>query len=96
MKLAVSEVFYSIQGEGITTGVPSVFVRLGGCNLMCGGIDDTDPKRGFIGQAFYIVSRPVVEPVKAIFKAAGWASDQVTRAYRVGAMLPFSLTDLVS
>lgn len=38
MKLAVSEVFYSIQGEGITTGVPSVFVRLGGCNLMCGGI----------------------------------------------------------
>ena len=37
MKLAVSEVFYSIQGEGITTGYPAVFVRLGGCNLMCGG-----------------------------------------------------------
>lgn len=35
--LAVSEVFYSIQGEGVTTGVPSVFVRLAGCNLMCGG-----------------------------------------------------------
>lgn len=38
IKLAVSEVFYSIQGEGITTGYPSVFVRLGGCNLMCGGM----------------------------------------------------------
>ena len=37
MKLAVSEVFYSIQGEGPTTGYPAVFVRLGGCNLMCGG-----------------------------------------------------------
>lgn len=37
MKLAVSETFYSIQGEGITTGYPAVFLRLGGCNLMCGG-----------------------------------------------------------
>jgi 7-carboxy-7-deazaguanine synthase len=37
MKLSISEVFYSIQGEGPTTGFPSVFVRLGGCNLMCGG-----------------------------------------------------------
>ena len=36
-KLAVSEVFYSIQGEGKTVGIPSVFVRLAGCNLMCGG-----------------------------------------------------------
>ena len=37
-KLAISEVFYSIQGEGKTMGIPSVFVRLGGCNLMCGGM----------------------------------------------------------
>lgn len=33
--LAVSEVFYSIQGEGQTMGVPAVFLRLGGCNLLC-------------------------------------------------------------
>jgi len=36
--LAISEVFYSIQGEGKTMGIPAVFVRLAGCNLMCGGM----------------------------------------------------------
>lgn len=34
-KLAVSETFYSIQGEGQTMGIPAVFLRLGGCNLLC-------------------------------------------------------------
>ena len=34
-RLPVSEVFYSIQGEGQTMGVPSVFLRLGGCNILC-------------------------------------------------------------
>ena len=33
--LAVSETFYSIQGEGQTMGIPAVFLRLGGCNLLC-------------------------------------------------------------
>ena len=36
-QLRVSEVFYSVQGEGPTMGVPAVFLRLTGCNLMCGG-----------------------------------------------------------
>lgn len=35
--LNVSECFYSIQGEGLTMGIPAVFLRLGGCNLLCKG-----------------------------------------------------------
>ncbi len=35
-KLKLSEHFYSIQGEGKSTGVPSYFVRLTYCNLTCG------------------------------------------------------------
>ena len=34
-KMLVSEIFYSIQGEGVTVGKPSVFLRLATCNLHC-------------------------------------------------------------
>jgi len=35
-KLLISEHFYSVQGEGRTSGVPAYFVRLTHCNLFCG------------------------------------------------------------
>ena len=35
LPLRIAETFYSIQGEGMLAGVPSVFVRLSGCNLRC-------------------------------------------------------------
>jgi len=34
--LEISENFYSVQGEGISTGVPAYFIRLKSCNLRCG------------------------------------------------------------
>ena len=33
--MRISEIFYSIQGEGRLSGVPSVFIRTSGCNLRC-------------------------------------------------------------
>ena len=36
-KIKVSELFYSIQGEGRYMGVPSVFLRTYGCNFTCQG-----------------------------------------------------------
>jgi 7-carboxy-7-deazaguanine synthase len=42
-KHRVSEVFYSMQGEGHYTGVPTAWVRMFGCNLDCKGFGQVDP-----------------------------------------------------
>jgi 7-carboxy-7-deazaguanine synthase len=33
--MLISELFYSLQGEGSLVGMPSVFIRSSGCNLRC-------------------------------------------------------------
>lgn len=44
--LNVSERFMSIQAEGNTVGCPAYFIRLQGCNLMCGGPGGSLVKEG--------------------------------------------------
>ena len=39
--LIINEIFYSIQGESLSIGIPTVFIRLTGCPLRCGYCDTT-------------------------------------------------------
>jgi len=40
-----SEIFFSPQGEGLYTGVPTVWVRFFNCNLQCNGFGQSDPTK---------------------------------------------------
>ena len=66
-KLKVAELFYSLQGEGRYMGVPSVFLRVFGCNFRCAGFgmppgelskeaEFIDPKQFRIYQELPLVS----------------------------------------
>lgn len=39
--MKICEIYYSIQGEGLQIGLPTVFIRTSGCNLRCSWCDTT-------------------------------------------------------
>lgn len=44
--LRISEIFYSLQGESVRVGLPTVFIRLTGCPLRCQYCDTTHAFKG--------------------------------------------------
>ncbi len=58
--LRITEIFYSLQGETTTSGLPTVFVRLTGCPLRC---HYCDTEYAFFGGEKYPLSQ-VLEQVK--------------------------------
>lgn len=44
--MRICEVFYSLQGEGLLMGLPTVFIRTVGCNLECTWCDTTYAREG--------------------------------------------------
>lgn len=59
MKIRISEMFYSFQGEALYAGKPSAWIRFFGCNLECNGfgqIDPTNPETYVLPYATFDVS----------------------------------------
>lgn len=50
--LRITEIFYSLQGESTTAGIPTVFVRLTGCPLRCDYCDTDYAFEGGEKQSF--------------------------------------------
>ena len=61
--MKVCEIFRSIEGEGLRTGLPAVFIRLHGCNLRCSycdsmyAVEGTDYKQMNVAQVLDAVKK---------------------------------------
>lgn len=84
--LPVMESFYTIQGEGAYTGVPSYFVRLGGCDVGCVWCD--------VKESWEADHHPV-QRVSDIIKSASEAQTKVA-VITGGEPLMYDLSDLTS
>lgn len=78
--LFVSDIFYSVQGEGSLTGRPMVFVRFSGCNLTCAFCDEPKHRRKRKRMSIdEIVSIVMEYPAHAVYLTGGEPSMQDLR-----------------
>jgi len=82
MKLNISEIFYSLQGEGFRKGEASLFVRLQGCSAKhacykSGVICDTEFESGQEYHVDYILQTAVDEGARWITWTGGEPTDQL-------------------
>lgn len=72
--LPVMEEFYSLQGEGINTGKPAYFLRIGGCEMGCFFCDvkeSWDASKHSLTQVKDVVKRISDNPAKAVVITGG-------------------------
>lgn len=76
----INEIFYSLQGEGFFTGVPSVFIRFSGCNLKC-PFCDTDHTNGKYMSMEEIIDEANKYPARHIVLTGGEPALFVTEEF---------------
>ena len=69
--LRITEVFTSLQGEALTQGLPTVFIRLTGCPLRCGYCDSSYAFHGGTLQTIALLMEAVNEAGVACVCVAG-------------------------
>ncbi len=67
--MRISEIFYSLQGEGLYQGEPTVFIRLQGCNLHCSWCDTAYAQD--VNGGYEATVDEVVEQVES-YQRGGW------------------------
>lgn len=72
--LRISEIFYSIQGESTTVGLPTVFIRLTGCPLRCLYCDTEYAFHG--GKIFSIAD--IINKIQELFKSTDTSHKNIT------------------
>lgn len=64
-KASITEIFFSIQGEGIFVGMPQVFIRFSGCNIACDYCDTIS------GQAKEMAPTQIAQKAVTLAKKTG-------------------------
>lgn len=77
--MKVNEIFYSLQGEGLHTGRPAVFLRLSGCNTRC-PFCDTQHESGTMMSEEEITQQLLRYPTRHVVITGGEPTLQITPA----------------
>jgi 7-carboxy-7-deazaguanine synthase len=78
--MKINEIFYSLQGEGLFSGTPCVFVRFAGCNLNC-EFCDTSHKYFTEYTSEELVREVEKYPTKHVVLTGGEPTLQITQEF---------------